>query len=77
MQVQEPSNKLSNLQLELLKLFSRDIPEEQLHDIKNMLARYFAEKASDQFEQIALEKGWNADTYQQWADEHKRTAYSK
>lgn len=38
--------KLTNLQIELLKLFQFDLPENQLAEIKNMLAKYFANKAT-------------------------------
>ena len=74
MQVQEQSNKLSNLQLELLKLFSQNVSDEQLHDIKNMLTNYFFSKASEEFEKLAAEGNWSEATYEQWANEHNRTS---
>lgn len=75
MSLPEQSSKLSNLQLELLKIFSRNISDEQLLEIKGILSRYFADKASDEFEKLAEEKGWTAKTYKQWAAEHNRTTY--
>jgi hypothetical protein len=74
MAAQEHSYKLSNLQLELLKIFSRNISDEQLLEIKGILSRYFADKASDEFEKLAEQRGWTAETYQQWANEHNRSA---
>lgn len=71
---QEQSYKLSNLQLELLKMFSRNISDQQLMEIKGILSRYFADKASDEFEKLAEEKGWTAETYRKWAREHNRSA---
>lgn len=71
---QEQSYKLSNLQLELLKMFSRNISDQQLMEIKGILSRYFADKASDEFEKLAEEKGWTAETYRKWAQEHNRSA---
>ncbi|MFT3704954.1 MAG: hypothetical protein QM802_21490 [Agriterribacter sp.] len=71
---QEQSSKLSNLQLELLKIFSRNIPDEQLHEIKGILSRYFADKASDEFEKLAEQRGWTADTYRTCANEHNRSS---
>lgn len=71
---QEQSSKLSNLQLELLKIFSRNIPDEQLYEIKGILSRYFADKASDEFEKLAEKRGWTADTYRSWANEHNRSS---
>lgn len=43
--IPETSPRFSNLQLELLKLYSRDIPDEELRDIKKLLADYFAQRA--------------------------------
>ena len=37
------TQKLNNLQLELLKIFSYQLKPQQLTDIKNLLANYFAE----------------------------------
>jgi hypothetical protein len=73
MGTQEQSYKLSNLQLELLKIFSRNIPEEQLLKIKGILSRYFADKASAEFEKLAETRGWTAEIYQKWANEHNRS----
>ena len=39
---------LTNLQLELLKLYSLDLSDDQLLEIKRLIANYFAEKASDE-----------------------------
>ena len=48
--------KPTNLQLELLKIFSRNLSETQLLEIKGILSRYFAEKATDEFEKLAEQK---------------------
>jgi len=37
---------LTNIQLELLKLFSRDIEEHDLKEIKRLIAKYLAYKES-------------------------------
>jgi len=39
------NQNFSNIQLELLKLYSTDVKENELLDIKNYLAKYFAKKA--------------------------------
>jgi hypothetical protein len=77
MDAKDQPTKLSNLQLELLKIFSRNISDDQLLEIKGILSRYFADKASDEFERLAEERGWTAETYRQWAKEHMRTPYKK
>jgi hypothetical protein len=73
--LQEQSAKFSNLQLVLLKIFSRNISDRQLLEIKGIISRYFADKASDEFERLAEER-WTVETYRQWANEHNR-AFSK
>ncbi len=44
------ARKLSNIQLELLKVFSVDLSEEQLKEIKDMLIRYFADKVTGEMD---------------------------
>ncbi len=47
---------LTNIQAELLKLFSVDIPENHLVEIKNMIALFLLEKARDKADAIWDEK---------------------
>jgi len=63
---------LSNMQKELLKLYSTEIPEEQLQEIKYLLGNYFADKASDEMDRLWDENRWNDQTMNQWANEHNR-----
>jgi hypothetical protein len=76
METQDKSTKLTNLQLHLLKLFSRELPDEQLLEIQSLLSHYFAKKVDEEFEKIEKEKGWTAETYDQWLKEHMRTPYN-
>ena len=39
------SKPLSNVQVELLKLFSTDISEQELTDLKNILVDFYAKKS--------------------------------
>lgn len=57
---------LTNLQLELLKLFSLDLSDEDLLEIRRLLAKYFAEKASDEMDRLWDEKGWTDETMEEW-----------
>ena len=57
---------LTNMQLELLKLFRLDLPEEDLIEIQRLLARYFADKASDEMDRLWDEKGWSDETMDEW-----------
>ena len=69
------SNKLTNLQLELVKIFSYQLPEDQLIEIKNILAKYFAEKASDEMDKLWNENSWTNKTMENWSNEHLRMPY--
>ncbi len=64
---------LSNVQQELLKLYSTNIPDEQLREIKLLLSNYFADKASDKIDKLWGKNNWNKDTMNQWANEHYRS----
>jgi hypothetical protein len=67
--------KLTSLQLELLKIFSYQPSDEQLMDIKNMLANYFADKATQEMDKLWEEHSWNETTIEKWLSEHLRTPY--
>jgi hypothetical protein len=77
METQDKPTKLTNLQLHLLKLFSRELPDEQLLEIQSLLSHYFAKKVDEEFEKLEKERGWTAETYDQWLKEHMRTPYKK
>ena len=65
----ERSRKLSNLQLELLKVFSHDISEEELLDIRRMLAQYFMKRAVKGADKTWDKKGYSNELMQQWLKE--------
>jgi hypothetical protein len=68
---------LTNLQLELLKTFSRPLPESQLLEIKQLLADYFASKIDDGIDELFEKNNWDTDAkVNQWLGEHLRTPYS-
>ena len=46
MPLQSQPNNMSNLQLELLKLYARDVSDGDLMAIRYMIGLYFAEKAT-------------------------------
>lgn len=68
----ETAGKLTNVQLELLKLFQYDLPDTQLAEIKNILVRYFAKSAADEMDKLWAENGWTNETMEAWANEHLR-----
>ncbi|GAB3556977.1 hypothetical protein [Spirosoma fluminis] len=66
---------LSNLQIELLKLYANDLPNDQLQDIKLMLARYFANKATEAMDKVWQEQGLTEQDMVDWSNEHNRAAH--
>lgn len=57
---------LTNLQLEILKVYNVELPEEQLLEVRDLLARYFADKASDEMDRLWEEKNWSNETMREW-----------
>ncbi|MCB1189628.1 MAG: hypothetical protein H7A23_17675 [Leptospiraceae bacterium] len=49
---------LSNLQLELLKTFSHQLSENDLYELKKMLASFFAKRLIQQADKVWDEKNW-------------------
>lgn len=68
---------LTNLQLELLKLYANQLPEEQLLEIKMLLGKYFAQKATEAMEKTWQEQRLTPDDMKQWANEHNRVKGSR
>ena len=66
---------LSNLQLELLKVFSRNIPDEDLQEIKVMLSTYFAQKGANLADEVWEQEGFTEEKMTEWQQTHLRTAY--
>ena len=62
-------NPLSNVQMELLKLYSTDIKEKDLEELKKVLANYFAQKAIKEADKIWDQKKMSADTMEKWLNE--------
>jgi len=59
---------LSNVQAELLKLFSAEIPEPYLIELKKVMAKFLLEKARDKADAIWDEKGYTDEKLQQMLD---------
>ncbi len=57
---------LSNLQIELLKLYSMDVSEEELIEVRRLLSQFFADKASDEMDRLWQENNWSDETMDNW-----------
>lgn len=66
---------LSNMQIELLKLFARDIEEQDLKEIKDLITVYLAKKLTDEADKVWNDKGWTNETMDQFLNTHMRTPY--
>lgn len=64
---------LTDLQQELLKLYGNRLSEKSLLEIKTILARYFADKASDGMDEVCEERSLDAQDMYDWSNGHDRT----
>jgi len=67
---------LNNLQLELLKTFSRPLSEKQLLEIRQLLSAYFAQKIDDDVDTLFEQNTWDTTKVDEWLGEHLRTPYA-
>ncbi len=68
---------LTNLQLEILKTFSRPLPTSQLLEIKALLADYFAKKVDDGIDELFENNNWNVnEKVEEWKNSHLRTDFT-
>ena len=67
----------TNLQLELLKVFSHDLSETELKEIKAMLLEYFSKKAILEADKVWDEKKWNEEKIASILSDSERTPYGK
>ncbi|GAB3893593.1 hypothetical protein GCM10028825_34530 [Spirosoma agri] len=73
--IMQTSQPLSNLQLELLKVFSRPVSNDDLLEIKQLLSDYFARKAAKLADDSWDENGFTEKTMTDWRKRHLRTEY--
>lgn len=63
---------LSNLQLELLKLYANRIDDRKLLEIKLLLGNYFAQKATEAMDKVWDEQHLTEQDMINWTTEHNR-----
>jgi len=64
------SRTLSNIQMELIKLYSTDLEYGDLMEVKKILANHFAQKAINESDNIWDQKEMSADTMEDWLNEN-------
>ena len=56
--MQQISQPLTNVQLEILKAFSFQLDPEELDDFRSVIAQFFAKRAMELADKTWDEKGW-------------------
>lgn len=64
---------LTNLQQELLRLYANQVSDQTLLEIKSVLARYFAEKASVAMDESLQKQHLTPEDMNGWANGHNRS----
>jgi lysyl-tRNA synthetase class II len=61
---------LSNVQMELLKLYSTDLEYDDLMELRKILASHFAQKAMNGADAVWDQKKLSSDAMETWLNEH-------
>ena len=67
----EPT-KFTSLQLELLRLYAVNPSEQELLEVKDMLAKYFMRKAISQIADIEAQRGTSNEDLDKWLAEDEK-----
>ncbi|WP_111669418.1 hypothetical protein [Algoriphagus litoralis] len=70
-------NPFTNLQLELLKIFSHDLSEKELKEIKALLQDYFSKKAIKEADEVWEKESWSKEKIESILNDSERTPYGK
>ena len=60
---------LTNVQLEILKLYSTDLGKDDLVELREVLSNHFAQKAIKDADKIWDKKKMSAETMEKWLNE--------
>jgi hypothetical protein len=66
---------LTNAQLEVVQLFSLNLSEGELQELKRLLIAYKATLLSRKADAVWKEKGWSQNTMDKFLQSHLRTPY--
>jgi len=68
-------DRITNLQIELMKVFSYELSEIELLEIKELLSSYFAKKATNEIDRLWEENNWSNEIMDKWLSDHNRVEY--
>ncbi len=72
-----PQNfRLNNHQLEILKLFTRELDDNDLVEIKRLIVKYLADKVTKMADEIWDKNNWTNEDMEKLLKTHKRTPYN-
>ncbi|EDN68763.1 hypothetical protein BGP_0052 [Beggiatoa sp. PS] len=60
---------LTNLQMELLELYSTQLSEQELNELKTLIAHFFANRAINEADRIWDEKNLSHQDMEKWLNE--------
>jgi hypothetical protein len=59
---------LTNLQMEYLKLLSFDLGENEMRELRQLIAKFLNEKMQKEMDKVWAEKGYSDETVKNWLD---------
>lgn len=68
---------LSKFQMQILEMTSHVKSEQEMRDIRLMLAQYFAKRAEDEIDKLWDDGILNVGVMESWKKEHMRTPYKQ
>ncbi len=75
MRIMESVGNLSNLQIELLRMFHYNLPDNQLLEVKKLLSDFFAKSLTDEVDKFYEKNNWDENTINLLKEEHLKTKY--
>lgn len=66
---------LTNAQMQILRMFDKNLSEQELLELRQVLSEFLANKLTKSLEQECIEKGYTREIIDSWKDEHFRTPY--
>lgn len=69
MQTPTAETPFTNLQMELLRLYAMNLPDEDLLAIRRLIARYLLDKTRQRVNVISKERGYTPEILEQWLAE--------
>lgn len=73
------ASQITPMQLELLDMFAhKELSDQEIGEIKDLISNYFLEKAQDELEALAEQENWDLkEKSKEWGQEKLRTPYRR